>query len=96
MQIEENSSLAEIKGIDNKSNETIRYCQNDLDSLFKLTNLTDCTIYLDGKMKALFINNVKNCKIYAGIIEGSTFFDKCVDCEFNITAHQVIKKFIFA
>jgi len=32
---------------------------------------------------------LKGCKVYAGVVEGATFFDKCVDCEFQIVAHQI-------
>jgi len=86
---EQIDALSFINGINNKENETITLNQNDLDASFKLNNLKNCTIYLNGKLKALFMNTLTNCKIFVGIVEGATFFDKIENCEFHVIAHQI-------
>jgi hypothetical protein len=82
-------SLSLIKGIENKTGENLTLGQNDLDASFKLMNLERCHINLHGKMKTIYLKNLKNCVINIGVIGGACFIDNCVECELQLAAHQV-------
>jgi hypothetical protein len=84
-----NDHLAQIKGIENKKDEKIVLTQDDLEPNFKLVALENCQIDLNGKVKAVFLKDLKNCVINVGIVEGACFVDMCIDCKIQIMAHQV-------
>lgn len=86
--------LALIKGIENKKDYKATLKQEDLDSSFKLVALENCQIDLNGKMKAVFLKNLKNCVINVGITEGACFVDGCIDCKIQIMAHQVTSQIL--
>lgn len=84
----QNDALTLIKGIENKKGETLTLTQADLEASFKLANLEDCTISLNGKLKNLFLKQLKNCVINIGVIDGSCFIDGCVGCKVQFVAQQ--------
>lgn len=86
---EQKDSLSLIKGIENKSNENLTLTQTDLEPIFKLQNLENCQINLNGTMKTLYLKNLKGCTINIGVIEGPCFIDGPIDCNLQIVAHQI-------
>jgi len=63
--------------------------QNDLDASFKLIKLENCNLNLNGKMKTLWLKNLKNCIINIGVVDGPCFVDNLVGCQLQLVAHQV-------
>eukprot|EP01112_Ceratiomyxa_fruticulosa_P014090 TRINITY_DN4011_c0_g1_i2.p1 TRINITY_DN4011_c0_g1~~TRINITY_DN4011_c0_g1_i2.p1 ORF type:complete len:393 (+),score=74.96 TRINITY_DN4011_c0_g1_i2:16-1194(+) len=56
---------------------------------FVLSHLVDCVIFILYPLTALRVDNLTNCTIVSSPVEGSSFFDKCENCEFYLTSQQV-------
>lgn len=53
-----------------------------------LINIENCDIYLPFVMKALYIKNAYNSRIYAGYVQGSSFFNSTNKCTYHVATHQ--------
>jgi len=78
-----------ISGIENKENETIRFDQKQLTPTFKLVNLKNCEIFLDGALGVLYFKDLENCRINTGVVRGSIFIDGVKDCQLQLIAQQI-------
>ncbi|KAL3157653.1 hypothetical protein ABBQ32_012098 [Trebouxia sp. C0010 RCD-2024] len=56
---------------------------------YSLTNLTGCTVHLQGPMSALQIRNLADCLICTGPVSGPTFVHGAQDCTFKLASHQI-------
>ncbi|KAJ0612163.1 putative cyclase-associated protein CAP/septum formation inhibitor MinC [Helianthus annuus] len=56
---------------------------------FVLSDLTNCEVRLKGCFRTLFINRLKNCKIYAGPVLGSILIEQVEGCLFVVASHQI-------
>ncbi|KAL8249622.1 hypothetical protein R6Q59_006490 [Mikania micrantha] len=56
---------------------------------FVLSDLTGCEVRLKGCTRALFINRLQNCKIYAGPVLGSILIEQVEGCLFVVASHQI-------
>lgn len=90
---EQKDSLSMIKGVENKTGESLTLNQSDLEHNFKLQNLENCQINLNGRMKTLYLKNLKGCTINIGVVEGPCFIDGLIDCNLQLVAHQVLTFF---
>lgn len=56
---------------------------------FSLSDLSDCEVRLKGCLRALFINRLKNCKVYVGPVFGSVLIEEVEGCVFVLASHQI-------
>lgn len=56
---------------------------------FTLSNLRDCEVKLKGCLRALFVDNVVNCKVYVGAVMGSVLIEGAEGCVFVLASHQI-------
>ncbi|KAL4573189.1 hypothetical protein LXL04_019987 [Taraxacum kok-saghyz] len=56
---------------------------------FVLSDLTNCEVKLKGRFRTLFINRVRNCKIYVGPVSGSILIEEVEGCLFVLASHQI-------
>ncbi|TXG61490.1 hypothetical protein EZV62_012853 [Acer yangbiense] len=56
---------------------------------FTLSDLDSCEVKLIECVNALFVNRLKNCKIYAGPVVGSILIEEVEDCVFVLASHQI-------
>lgn len=54
-----------------------------------LLNLTDCVVVLMDVMRALRIDGLTRCRVYAAPIAGSVLLHRCEDCLFALPARQI-------
>ena len=88
-QQEQDELVKTIKGLTDLQNQTITLTQGDLDSNFKLVNLVDCHINLEGCIHMLFLRNLTRCTINACPVSNSIMGHYLIDCNIDITGHQV-------
>ncbi|PWA34132.1 CARP motif-containing protein [Artemisia annua] len=56
---------------------------------YVLSDLTNCEVRLTGCFRTLFINRLKNCKIYVGPVLGSILIEEVEGCLFVLASHQI-------
>ncbi|KAJ4713663.1 Tubulin-folding cofactor C-like protein [Melia azedarach] len=56
---------------------------------FTLSGLDSCEVKLIGCVNALFINRLKNCKVYAGPVMGSILIEEVENCVLVLASHQI-------
>lgn len=56
---------------------------------FVLHDLTDCDVFLLGRLSALRLQHLRRCRVYTGPVVGATFVDSCSDCVIMVASHQV-------
>lgn len=56
---------------------------------FTLSNLRDCEVKMKGCLRALFVDKLINCKVYAGVVMGSVLIEGAEGCVFVVAAHQI-------
>lgn len=77
-------------GFKNKENQTLIKDFKGLEvGEFVLTDLTNCEVTLKGCVRTLFINRLKNCKVYVGPVLGSVLIEEVEECLFVIASHQI-------
>eukprot|EP00124_Ichthyophonus_hoferi_P000993 Ihof_evm5s44 gene=Ihof_evmTU5s44 len=54
-----------------------------------LCNLTNCTVYITGRVDAVRADNLKNCKVIIGPVEGSVLIHDTFDCIFYLACRQL-------
>ncbi|CAN4095816.1 unnamed protein product [Withania somnifera] len=68
-----------VKGFDN--DEEIRE--------FVLADLRSCEVRLVGRVSALFVNKLVECKVYIGPVYGSVLIEDVKNCVFVMASHQI-------
>ncbi|KAH6827803.1 C-CAP/cofactor C-like domain-containing protein [Perilla frutescens var. hirtella] len=56
---------------------------------FTLSNLRDCEVRLKGFLRALFVDNVVDCKVYVGVVMGSVLIEGAEGCVLVLASHQI-------
>ncbi|KAF5205739.1 Tubulin-specific chaperone c [Thalictrum thalictroides] len=56
---------------------------------FTLENLNSCEIRLIGRLRALFVHKLKNCRVFVGPIMGSVLIEQVEDCLLMLASHQI-------
>ncbi|XP_010926301.2 tubulin-folding cofactor C [Elaeis guineensis] len=56
---------------------------------FSLSDLNSCEVYLKGRIRALFVHRLRNCRIFAGPVQGSILIEDVNDCLFMLSSHQI-------
>ncbi|GLT33742.1 hypothetical protein SLA2020_083060 [Shorea laevis] len=85
-----NFVIRDSPGFRNKANEIFekKFRGSDIGE-FTLSDLDSCEVRLSGCFNALFINRLKNCKIYSGPVTGSVLIEDVEDCIFVLASHQI-------
>ncbi|KAJ8498554.1 hypothetical protein OPV22_009106 [Ensete ventricosum] len=56
---------------------------------FTLADLNSCEIYLRGRLRALFIHRLTDCRVFAGAVLGSILIEEVSDCLLMLASHQI-------
>ncbi|KAK4430567.1 Tubulin-folding cofactor C [Sesamum alatum] len=56
---------------------------------FTLSKLRDCEVRLKGRLRALFMDKLMNCKVYVGAVTGSVLIEGAEGCVFVLASHQI-------
>ena len=80
-----------IKGLIDLKDQTLTLTQADLDSNYKLVNLENCKIKMEGQINMLFLKDLKNCEIYTCPVSNSIMGHYLNDCKLSLIGHQVSK-----
>lgn len=80
-----------LKGITDRSNEFIFIPETELDNIgnYKLINLENCRVVMQGTVNLLFIRNVKNCQIWTCPVSNSIMIHEAVNSHLRIIGHQI-------
>lgn len=79
-----------IKGLVDLKDQEILLTQKDLENNFKLVNLENCKIKMEGSITMLFMRDLKNCEIYTCPVSNSIMGHFLNDCKISMIGHQVI------
>jgi len=73
-----------------RTGEKLVFSENEYEGKDKvyLINIEDCDIYLPFSMKALYIKNTVNSRVYAGYVEGASFFNSTENSTYHVASHQ--------
>ena len=79
------------EGLKDLSGQTITKVDEELKDFncYQLKNLSNCRIYLLGRLKAVHILNLENCEVYIGPVSGAAHITECVNCVIHVAAHQI-------
>lgn len=78
-----------IKGLVDLKDQTITLTQQELDNNYKLVNLENCTIKMEGQINMLFLRDLKNCEIHTCAVSNSIMGHFLNDCKISLIGHQV-------
>jgi hypothetical protein len=80
-----------LEGVQGRTGERIVVSPSELSesNCFQLKDCTHCEIILPGKLKALHILRLQDCKVYVGAVAGATHITECNDCSVSVAAHQL-------
>lgn len=78
-----------IKGLVDLKDATLVLKHEDLENNFKLVNLENCTIRMEGQINMLFMRNLKNCEIHTCPVSNSIMGHYLTDCRMSIIGHQI-------
>jgi hypothetical protein len=96
-----NSCLDEISSLTISSNLSFQGIQDQHDSVlvrdahdledreYMLSNLSNCKVYLKGKCRALFVNKLRNCQVYAGPVTGAVLVEDVDRSILMLASHQI-------
>ncbi|KAJ8629108.1 hypothetical protein MRB53_022431 [Persea americana] len=56
---------------------------------FALSNLESCEIRLKGRLRALFVHRLRNCRVFVGPVLGSILIEEAEGCLFMLASHQI-------
>ncbi|KAL8467032.1 hypothetical protein ACS0TY_035928 [Phlomoides rotata] len=62
---------------------------NEAGGEFTLSNLRNCEVRLKGCLRALFVDKLVKCKVYAGVVMGSVLIEGAEGCVFVLASHQI-------
>lgn len=72
---EEQKVNLEIDQLKDIQNQTIEIKGDQIKDYYKLDNISHCTVKILGKLKTLYLSNIKDSQILSGIVETSIFGD---------------------
>ncbi|CAK9134587.1 unnamed protein product [Ilex paraguariensis] len=56
---------------------------------FTLSDLRGCEVRLMGCLRALFVNKLRDCRVYVGPVLGSVLIEEVEGCVFVLASHQI-------
>lgn len=56
---------------------------------FTLSHLEDCSIYIVGMLRALYIDHVKSCRVFSGPVTGAVHIEEVSDSILILASHQI-------
>lgn len=68
--------------------EVVRYPGSIRGRDMEIDNIEDCTIYILDHVSVIYINRVRNCKIFIGPISGSVLLWECRNSSLSIASRQ--------
>ncbi|KAL6523677.1 hypothetical protein OROGR_017280 [Orobanche gracilis] len=88
------SDLKSGPGFRNRENEVLvkefnRSGPEGQNGEFTLSDSRDCEFRLKGCLRALFMDKLKNCKVYVGAVMGSVLIEGAEGCVFVLASHQI-------
>ncbi|KDP46820.1 hypothetical protein JCGZ_24029 [Jatropha curcas] len=83
-------TIKDSPGIRNKVNEilTKNFRGSEIGE-FTISDLDSCEVRLIGCIGALFVNRLRNCKVYAGPVIGSILIEEVENSIFVLASHQI-------
>lgn len=78
-----------IKGLVDLKGQTVTLTQADLEGNFKLVNLEDCVIKMEGVIHMLFLRNLTRCEVYTCPVANSIMGHHMNSCKISLIGHQV-------
>lgn len=78
-----------IDTLENRSGETIILSSEHIKDHYKLKDLNNCEIIIHAIYKTLYLENIKSCRIYSGVVENSVFGKNIVDSTIDCIAQQI-------
>ncbi|EOX92096.1 C-CAP/cofactor C-like domain-containing protein, C, putative isoform 1 [Theobroma cacao] len=85
-----NFKIPNSPGFRNKTNKTlIQKFKGTEVGEFTLSNLDSCEVRLIGCCNAVFMNRLKDCKVYLGPVIGSILIEEVEGCVFVLASHQI-------
>ncbi|XP_058096822.1 tubulin-folding cofactor C [Magnolia sinica] len=67
----------------------VKQFKDSEDGDFTLSDLESCEIRLKGRLRALFIHRLRNCRVYVGPVSGSIHIEEVEGCLFMLASHQI-------
>ncbi|CAM8902178.1 unnamed protein product [Rhodiola kirilowii] len=56
---------------------------------FTISDLDSCEVRLIGRVRAIYVHRLRNCKVYAGPVLGSILIEDVEDTVFVLASHQI-------
>ncbi|XP_052210882.1 tubulin-folding cofactor C [Diospyros lotus] len=56
---------------------------------FSISNLSSCEVRLTGCLRALFVNRLRNCRVFTGPVLGSVLIEEVEGCMLVLASHQI-------
>ncbi|KAJ4713660.1 putative Tubulin folding cofactor C [Melia azedarach] len=85
-----NFPVRDWPGLRDKENQVlVKNSQGTEIGEFTITGLDSCEAKLIGCVNALFIDRLKNCKVYAGPVMGSILIEEEENCVLVLASHQI-------
>ena len=80
-----------LEGIEGLQDQSVAKTDAELHqyNCYQLKNLTNCEIFLPGRLKAIHMLGLKNCRVFVGPVSGAAHITGCEDCVISIAAHQI-------
>lgn len=80
-----------LEGIKDSKSQTFFKSDQELRDLncYQLKNLEDCEVVLTGRLKAIHILSLRNCRVYCGPVAGAAHITDCFNCVINVASHQL-------
>ncbi|CAK7334661.1 unnamed protein product [Dovyalis caffra] len=84
-------SIRDSPGIRNKENQNLTKNFKNFKEIgeFTLSDLDSCEVKLIGCVNALFVNKLRNCRVYTGPVIGSVLIEEVENCVFVLASHQI-------
>ncbi|KAJ6682630.1 TUBULIN FOLDING COFACTOR C [Salix purpurea] len=84
-------SIRDSPGIRNKESQTLSKNFKNFKEIgeFTLSDLDSCEVKLIGCINALFVNKLRNCRVYTGPVIGSILLEEVENCVFVLASHQI-------
>jgi hypothetical protein len=56
--------------------------------------MNSCEVKLIGCVNAMFVNRLRNCRVYTGPVIGSILIEEVENCLFVLASHQIMRKVV--
>ena len=85
-----NNILKNVVGFSDRAGETLTLGPEECSGKdISLSNLADCTVYIQGDPSAVRVKNMVNTEVYCGPVSRSVFVSDCLDCLLHVACQQL-------